>query len=297
LSKIFEALQKAQKEKQRMGAVATKVTKSTEKGGKVSSVPPEVATLSSAAFSEKELPKTFISPWLVVCRGNHHYVAEQIKRIKTHILHSFPEGNAPRTIMVTSAGPGEGKSFVAANLAATMAQGIKESAILVDADMRHPDLHKFFGLPAVPGLSDFLMGQVTLEEVIKDTGVPKLKLVPGGSIRENTVELVSSDAMKAFISKVLSLEKEGFIILDTTPVVVTNEPKILASHMDAIVVVVRHNSTPREALNRALNLVGRDKILGLVFNDAPQGMMRLYGHAYSGYYYGTRYGPEKTRVE
>jgi len=295
LSKVFEALQKAQKEKQRMGTSGARATKSGEK--EALSLPPEVASLSSVAFSQKELPKTFISPWLVVCRASHYYVAEQIKRIRTQILHSLPQESAPRVIMVTSAGPGEGKSFIAANLAASIAQGMKESAILVDADMRRPGLHKFFGLPALPGLSDFLTGKVTLEEVIKDTGVPKLKFVPGGSIRENTVELVSSDAMKTFVTKALSLEKEGFLVFDTTPLVATNEPKILATHMDAIVMVVRHNFTPREALDRAINLVGKEKILGLVFNDAPQGMMKLYGHAYSGYYYGARYGSDRTRKD
>lgn len=287
MSKVFEALQKAEKDKG-----LPKPDKESF-SGKVqpdeSPVPAEVASMGSVLGMPREGPTTKLSPWLLVYGNTQGHVVEQIKRLRTHIMHSSPGSEAPRVILVTSASAGEGKSLVSANLAASIAQGLRESALLVDADLRHGRLHRFFGMKSSPGLSDYLAGERDLEEVIRQTGVKKLSFIASGSSRENPIELISSERMESLVAQTRSMEDETFLVMDTTPALLTSEPCILARMADGVVFVVRHDLTPRNGLKEALESFPKEKLLALVFNDVPPQSLKLYGHAYGAYYYGGTY--------
>lgn len=288
MSKVFEALQKAEKDKG-LPKSETPGSVDTEKLSEAASVPAEVASMASVLAMPREGQASRLSPWLLVCGQAHGHVVEQVKRLRTHILHSSPGSETPRVILVTSASAGEGKSLISANLAASIAQGLRESALLVDADLRHGTLHRFFGMKSSPGLSDYLAGEKDLAEVIRDTGISKLSLVTSGSSRQNPIELVSSERMESLINQIRSKDDDSFLVMDATPALLTSEPRILAGLADGVVFVVRHDLTPRNGLKEALEALPKEKILALVFNDVPPQSLKLYGHAYGAYYYGGSY--------
>jgi protein-tyrosine kinase len=142
-----------------------------------------------------------IDPNLVVYHDPASMEAEIFKILRNNIL--FPkEGSPPPSIMVTSAVPGDGKSFVAANLAICIAQGVEEHVLLMDCDMRRSSIHRQFGFDDnVPGLSEYLSKGVDLPSLLKKTVVDKLTILPGGSTPDNPSELLSSQAMKLLLEQ------------------------------------------------------------------------------------------------
>jgi protein-tyrosine kinase len=286
MSKVFEALQKAERDQ------TGSVTQANAEEAKELPLEqpldlPELESLAhfSAAPAGAKDVSAKVSPWLVVHWEPNSAAVEQIKRVRTHILHYAKGPSAPRSIMISSSISDEGKSFIAANLAVSIAQGLSESVILVDGDIRSPSLHHYFSQPQGPGLADYLEGQVELEAVIRATGIPKVSFIAGGGKKKNPVELISSERMTGLIEALREKGKDGFFVFDSTPVLLTNEPSIMAKMMDAIIFVVRQNLTPRHAVKEAISILTKEKITGLIFNDSQIEPFRLYGYSHYGYDY------------
>lgn len=212
--------------------------------------------------------------------------AEIFKILRTNIL--FPKvGKPPQSIMVTSAIPADGKSFVAANLAISIAQGIEEHVLLMDCDMRRSSIHKRFGFGhRVPGLSDYLSNKVPLESLLKKTDVDKLTILPGGPPPRNPSELLSSQAMQDLLKETTSRYKDRFIIVDSPPPQLTAETAALANYIDGIIIVVRHGKTPREMVKELIENMGKEKVLGVVMNGYRVPVTERYGYGkYNRYKY------------
>jgi len=200
----------------------------------------------------------------------HSFEAEQFRLLKTTIL--FPEkGEPPRTIMVTSTAPGEGKSFVAANLAVTLANSIDEYVLLIDCSLRQPSIHKKFGFPDnTPGLSEYLTNKLPLSNILLRTVIDKLTIIPCGKTPDNPSELISSDQMRHLIAEVKTRYNDRYMILDSPPPYITAEANALARQVDAIIIVVKTGKTRRDNLQDLVDTYGKDKILGIVKNyDQP----------------------------
>lgn len=210
----------------------------------------------------------------------HSLEAEQFRILKTSIL--FPDrGDPPRSIMVTSTVPGEGKSFVATNLAISIAKSIDEYVLLIDADLRRPSVHKRFGFPDdTPGLSEHLSKGVDISLLLRKTAIDKLTILPCGEPPANPAELVSSEQMKRLILEVRSRYKDRYIIIDSPPPYLTSEANALARQVDGIVIVMKCGSTKKEAMQDLIDTYGREKILGVVKNFAPLKRSIGYKHTY-----------------
>ncbi len=193
-------------------------------------------------------------------------VTEQFRRLRTHILKPGPQG-LPRTIMIASAMSGEGKSLIAINLAIIIAVELHSHALLIDCDLRNPSISRWFGLHEAKGLSDYLMGQAEIPDLLIKTGVDKLSIMCGGTLQENPVELIGSDPMKKLLGDLKSRYNDRYIILDSSPLLATTEPSVLNDMADAILLVVKAGETPRETVLQALKLVDKNKILGVVLNN------------------------------
>jgi exopolysaccharide/PEP-CTERM locus tyrosine autokinase len=194
--------------------------------------------------------------------------------------------------MVTSATSGEGKSFVAANLAIGIAHDFHSHALLVDCDLRNPTLAHWFGLENNKGLADYLMGDGNVSELISKTEVERLTLLPGGKAQENPTELIGSRKMEALVHELKSRYRDRYVVFDSTPLLATSESEVLAKLVDEIIVVVRAGSTPRETVNQAIASLEKKKILGLVLNDVEfksSGLTSRYFGS-DGYYYRYGYG-------
>jgi len=213
------------------------------------------------------------------------FEAEQFKILRTNLL--FPtSGKKPRSIMVTSVTEGEGKSFVAANLAVSVATHVNWNVLLVDCDLRKPSVHRQFGFPEVPGLSHYLSNGTKLPSLLQKTAVEHLTILPAGRPPDNPSELLSSERMAAFIDELVARYNDRLIILDSPPAKLTAESAALARHVDGILLVIKHGSTPRDSAVELVNKLGKDKILGAIVNNFDAGSSRYQKKYYGGGYYG-----------
>lgn len=222
------------------------------------------------------------NPKLVVHSTPESIDAENFKVLRAQIL--FPKnGKTPKTIMVTSAFPGEGKTFVASNLAASIALGINEHVLLVDCDFRRPSMHNMFGCSNNEGLHEYLIRKKDLPDLIIRTRMEKLSLLTAGSPSSNPSELLSSTEMKEFLEEVRGRYKDRYIVIDSTPSQVTAEVNVLSNYVDGIILVVMARKSPKETIRGTVNNLGKKKILGIVFNGYSESY-RPYRKYYNKYY-------------
>ncbi|BBO88605.1 CpsD/CapB family tyrosine-protein kinase [Desulfosarcina ovata] len=275
MGKIHEALEKSGrvKELNRLASVEERVHPAREPGNEIKIVAPKPEPPVRPTAHERRL-----DPHLVAYHDPNGVEAEIFKILRTNIL--FPKtGTPPRSIMVTSAIPGDGKSFVAANLAISIAQGIEEHVLLMDCDMRRSSIHTRFGFDErVPGLSDYLANKIPLESLLQKTVVDKLTLLPGGTQPPNPSELLSSQAMKSLLKEAKSRYSDRYIIVDSPPPQLTAETAALANYVDGIIIVVRYASTPKDMIRELLEKLGKDKVLGVVMNGYRVPTTERYGY-------------------
>ena len=217
-----------------------------------------------------------------IMNGRWKQVAESIRMLRTKIY--YPEsGKPPRSILVMSAIPGEGKSFVTANLGVSIAQGIDKEALLVECDMRRPNLSRIFGLSNSRGLVDYLQSGTPIEHLIQPTSMPKLSVLTSGKPPKNPAELIGTQKMASLIDDLERQNPDRLIILDSPPMQAASESDVLAKKVDKIILVIRWGYARREHAKQLVEKIGRDKILGVVFNAFE--MSRLESKL-QGYYYG-----------
>ena len=210
--------------------------------------------------------------------------AENFKLLRGQILYPR-DRERPKTILVASTYPGEGKTFVAANLAASIALSIDESVLLIDCDLRRPQMHNLFNYPNTEGLHEYLIGKKSLQELIIRTDLEKLSLLLAGSVPSNPSELLSSTAMRTFIEEVRERYQDRLVVIDSPPSQNFVEAKVLAERVDATILVVMAHRAPSKEIQKTINNLGKDKILGVVFNGYNQARKGLYKH-YEKYYKG-----------
>ena len=221
-------------------------------------------------------------------------VSEAYRSLRTNI--QFADIDKPkRVILMTSTTSKEGKSTTAVNLAVTLAQ-TGSRVLLVDSDLRRPALHNFFGFDKAYGLTNVLIGSLSLDDVIKPTEVDKLDVITAGDIPPNPAELVASEKMRKFIEDVRA--RYDHVILDSPPVIAVTDAAILATRVDGALLVVSSGTVNRKEVQRSVALIKnvRSNILGVVLNGLD--VKRIYGsyyyyfHYYQYYYY---YGSESKK--
>jgi len=205
------------------------------------------------------------------------FEAEQFKHLRTNIL--FPvSGKPPRSIMITSAVPGEGKSFVASNLAVSIAQNIDQHVLLMDCDIREPTIHSNFGFDETVGLSEYLSKKMPLSSLLLKTDVNKLTILPSGKPPQNPAELMSSNQMSELLKEVTSKYSNRYIIIDSPPPHLTSETSVIARQVDGILLVVKSGSTDRAMIEELLEMMGKEKVLGVILNWFDMSSMKYYGY-------------------
>lgn len=224
--------------------------------------------------------------------GTRTLLADEMRVIKRPLLNNvMGKGAAPvrdaNLILVTSAIPDEGKTFVAANLAMSMAMELDYTVLLVDADVSRPSLPELLGLGAEKGLLDVLTDPtLDLSKVLLRTNVEKLTLLPAGTPHPRATELLASDAMNNLLAEMARRYSDRIIIFDSPPLLVTTEARALAMHMGQVVLVVKAGGPTHAEVVEAIAALDRCPVKMVVLNQASG---RFTGHGY-GYGYGYRYG-------
>ncbi|MDF2882788.1 MAG: capsular exopolysaccharide family protein [Clostridiaceae bacterium] len=214
--------------------------------------------------------------------------AEKYKMLRTN-LQFYSIDSILQTIMITSAGPGEGKSTVSANLASVMAQSGKKT-LLIDCDFRKPMEHKLFGLSNMGGLSNVLVEEINIYRAIQQSKLENLFILTSGVRPPNPSELLASDKMNNLI---ISLRKTfDYIIFDTPPVAVVTDAQLMSRMADGCVLVISSGETGKEEAVKAKELLQKvnAKIIGVVLNKVKVTLKNK--DAYYKYYYNTQ-GPKK----
>jgi protein-tyrosine kinase len=215
-------------------------------------------------------------------------LSNQFRSIKRPIVdyaleksHEDPFG---RTVMIASALPGDGKTFTCLNLAFSLALEKDLHVLLVDADAPKPHLSKTFDMQRTPGLLDVLADpNGAIENFIVPTDVPRLDFLPAGTLSETATELLASERMRTVVQRLTSIYKNGIVLFDSPPVLLTNESRALGALLGQVVLVVKAGITPQQAVRDAVGMLGEDRHISLVLNNAE-----LDGAL--GYYYGYGYG-------
>lgn len=224
-----------------------------------------------------------VDPHIVAYHHPHSHLTESFRRLKA-MLASIAGGTTLRTVTVTSAGKGEGKSTVALNLAVTMCQDFDKRVAIVDADLRRPRVHRLLGMTPRRGLSDVLGGECLPEDVLITDSVPRLTIMPGGHSSKSPAEMLASPRMRQLIEELKS--RFDFIIFDTPPVLTVADAIVLGPMTDGVVMVIQAGKVRKRPIQRAAELLHNSKILGFVLNRGDL-VLSHYGYRYydRGYYY------------
>ncbi|MBW2661628.1 MAG: polysaccharide biosynthesis tyrosine autokinase [Deltaproteobacteria bacterium] len=205
-------------------------------------------------------------------------ILEQYNILKTQVLQRTRKDSL-NTIMITSARPGEGKTLTAVNLAISLAREINQTVLLVDADFRPPSLHKYFGLPVEPGLTDYLFRNQALPGLLVNPGIAKLTVLPAGKPASDSVEHLGSPRMKALVEEMKTRYPDRYIIFDCSPLLTHADPLIFAQYVDAIILVVEAGTTSEHDIREAAQLLSGRNVIGTVLNKTE-----MHGKAYQSAY-------------
>src|SRR5271168_4890687 len=204
--------------------------------------------------------------------------AEEFRTLRSR-LYQIREKMALKRLLVTSALPKEGKSFVAANLAQVMVRQHGRRALVIDADLRNPGMHRHLGASQSPGLAEYLLGECDEFAPLQRGPMENLFFTPAGRLAPSAPELLSNGRLKLFLQRVEPLF--DWIIIDTSPVIPVSDATLVANSCDGILMVVRSNVTPSDMARRAREEFPDKLLLGVVLNGTSTGEVPR-----SKYYYG-----------
>ena len=220
-------------------------------------------------------------------------ISEAYRTLRTNLQYITPD-EPLHSILVTSAGPGEGKSTTAANLAITMGQ-MGNKTILIDSDLRRPVIHKIFHRSRTPGLTDVLMQEKHWKDVLKDPDIDNLDIITSGNLPPNPSELLGSQYMRDLLEELC--KEYDRVILDSPPIIAVTDASVLSTEVTDTLIVVSSGNTDRKALERAKKQIGDvgGDIAGALLNNVKRG--NVYGsyYYYYQYYYYSGDGDKKRK--
>ena len=270
------------------------VGRSTPDGGQINAMAPDreadgvpVQSPAPNPSNYREINLTRLQQFgMVTQEGGRSSVAEDFRIIKRPLLRNAHGANGVsirhgNLIVVTSALPGEGKTYCAVNLAMSLAMEMDTTVLLVDADVARPSVLKTLGLGAEPGLMDLLLNEdLDLSDVILTTNVPTLRILPAGRSNKHATELLASRTMSKLLTEIAGRYADRIVIFDSPPLLMTTEASVLAAQMGQVVMVVEAETTTQHAVKEALRQIESCAHVNLIYNKTKA----FPGGDYYGYY-------------
>lgn len=224
----------------------------------------------TAPVAEEDRAIQFTREELAMLRAPRGVIAEQYRQIRNSIQALNPDA-APRTVVLTSAVAGEGKSIATLNLAFALTELPRVRVLVVDADLHQPSIEDYLGLPHRQGLSELLRGALPLDQAVRPTSHANLSVIGPGTLPEKSSELLGSERVRTLLHQ--WKQHFDYVLIDTPPALAINDATMLGALSDGILLVVRLNSTPRHMVEQAYNLLENlgGNVLGTVLTgaDAP----------------------------
>ena len=277
MSRVYRALEKVEEErKQRLEESSLKVVEEKailREGGAALEFPEEEA--EKLGLPTKEVTPVLIAP-------PHSFGAEAFRKLKTQIF--LHPGKSPRTILVTSTAPEEGKTLVAVNLAVAISKEIHSNVILIDGDLRRPGIH-FAKSQGAKGLANYLSDGIPLSEILINSEMEKLRLILAGSPTRKSSELLRSRKMGELLQCLRESGDNTFIVIDSPPIMATADPTLLSTMVDGIILVIRAGYASRESIQSAIKTIDRQKIIGVILNQMNTKPSSYFSQYYRYYQY------------
>jgi exopolysaccharide/PEP-CTERM locus tyrosine autokinase len=240
-----------------------------------------------AAEHSLELDEIALARWMsVTMLGSNEHAKKEYGQVKRPIIDQAMGQNSDlaagmNVVLVSSAGPGEGKTVTALNLALSLAREKDLSVLLMDADVPNPELSSALGLQRSPGLANLLGdGRLQIKDVTYKTSVPRLYFIPAGTERSGAAELLGSQRMDELVTMLGQDLRRTIAVIDSSPLLLTNESRVLASLAGQIVLVVRADKTPRLVVTEAISYLDPEKPVGLVLNGTSGPETAYYAGVY-----------------
>lgn len=206
--------------------------------------------------------------------------AEAYKILRTQVLQRLSENNW-NALAITSPGEQEGKTLTAINLAISLAMEVSYTVLLVDANLRHPSIHDYFGLRPERGLSDYLTGDVPLQDIlIHPEGIGHCVILPGGKPLANSSELLNSPKMAQLVEELKARYPSRIVVFDLPPLLTASDTLAFTPYVDAALLVLEEGKTKVQDLERASELLKGTNLLGTVLNKSsalPSGFKKASG--------------------
>lgn len=290
MSIIEKALAKQQKKSEQQSPEAEKVQVQAQEPKAEAEAEAVVTTSTKASLT---LDKVSLEErGYLIDTGTRKSIKDEFRQIKRKLLNNAFGSGAKRLensnlIMVSSAKPNEGKTFVAINLALSIALEQDKTVLLIDADVLRPSVIRELGLEETPGLIEYLLGkEEQVSDIIYNTDIDKLKLIPAGKPHHLSNELLASEKMAALALELANRYPDRIVIFDCPPLIGVTETLVLANLMGQAVIVVEESKSSIADIKSATEHLNEDLALGLVLNKAIRSHKDLYG--YYGYGYGAK---------
>ncbi len=267
MERIKQALERAREE--RAGQPQTAPMDNAPAGPAPVETPAEQVKYSQTRHID--IPRQELREKRVVTGFDSCEFTDAYKMLRTQVLQRLNE-NDWNVLAITSPGTGEGKTLTALNLAASLAMEVNYTVLLVDANLLHPSLHEHLGIPGSPGLSDYLLEDAPLPELlVRPEGINHLTILPGGRALLNSAEILNSPKMSQLVDELKNRYSGRIVIFDLPPVLSTADAMAFAPYVDATLLVVEEGKTTKKEVENAVDMLSATNILGTVLNKAGKG--------------------------
>jgi len=251
------------------------------------------STIASNVSAVLQINKTSLEQrGYLIDSGSRQSIKDEFRQIKRKLLNNA-FGAASKTldnsnlVMVSSSKPNEGKTFISINLALSIALEQDKTVLLIDADVLRPSVNRELGIGSVPGLIEYLLGEKDdISDILYNTNIDKLKVIPAGEPHHLSNELLASDKMESLAKELAERYSDRIVIFDCPPLIGVTETLVLANLMGQAIVVVEESKTYLSDIQKATENLSDDLALGLVLNKAIKSHKDMYG--YYGYGYGSK---------
>jgi protein-tyrosine kinase len=252
MSRVYEALKKAEREREKKTVRIA--------GSKKDREYKQMAALSEISKQVSDLVVTLQAPL--------SYSADEFMKLCVRMSQNGVqlEQQDKRVVLITSALLQEGKTMATANLAIGLASLPGTTVTLIDADLKKPMLHKMLGISVDKGLSEYLKDGAGFSEIYYATPFPRLFIIPGGTAYTQPARIFSTDKLQRLLKMLQTKHPKGYTVIDAPPMLLASELEILLNNVDSVILVVRYGRTKRNSLQRALGLVDKKKIMGIILN-------------------------------
>lgn len=259
MERIKQAVERAREQReQQAGHLATPAARPAGAGGRIQYTQTRV----------EAIPRPLLREMRVVSGFAQGPYVEAYKILRTQILQRLRDGNW-NTLAITSASDSEGKTLTAINLAISLASEVTGTVLLVDADLRHPSIHSYFGLQPAKGLSDYLAGNAEIADLlVHPEGIDRFVILPGGAPLVNSAEMLNSPRMSQLVEELKSRYPSRVVLFDLPPVLTAADALAFAPYVETALLVIAEGGSAREEIERAAELLQKTRLIGTVLNKS-----------------------------